>query len=173
MRGTLLAVPALALLVGCSSVTKDIEVDAIADPSVDFSRYQTYSSVSAAVLINDPAAQWEAPGFDPVTEVKNQVDAALQERGMTENDTDPDLLVGFGVGLDMEALGLMDDPNSDSKLLQNVPQAGLVLLLADSETAYVSWIGMATGEVQENPDDDTVKKRVEYAVSEMIKKLPN
>jgi len=162
----------IAALAACSSVTKDIEVDAMADANVDFSAYQTYGWVAASAIVSDAYAQWEAPGFDPVVEIKTQVDAALQKRGMTEDSVDPDVLVAFSVGLDMDALGVKQDPDTDTQMLANIPQGGLALLMADSQTGYLSWIGVATGDVQDNPDDETVKKRLEYAVSELIKKLP-
>ena len=163
---------AIAALAACSSATKDIEVDAMADASVDFSTYQTYGWVAASAIVSDAYAQWEAPGFDPVAEIKTQVDAALQKRGMTEVFVDPDDLVAFSVGLDMDALGVKLDPDTDTQMLANIPQGGLALLMADSQTGYLSWIGVATGDVQDNPDDQTVKKRLEYAVSELIKRLP-
>jgi len=166
------AVIAVALLLGCASVTKDIEVDAVADSNADFSSYQTYGWVAASALIHDPYAQWDAPGFDPVMEIKSLVDDALQKRGLSQTTNNPDLLVAFGAGVDMAALGVKVDPDSKANILAKVPQAGLVLLMADNETGYLSWVGVATGEVQDNPDDKTVKKRLDYAVSQMIKMMP-
>jgi len=163
---------ALAALVGCSSVTKDIEVDAVAAPDADFSRYQTYGWVAASALVNDPYAQWDAPGFDPVMEIKRLVDAALEKRGMTQVSDNPDLLVAFGAGVDMAALGVKEDPDSKANVLANVPQSGLVLVMVDNATGYAAWLGVAEGEVQDNPDDKTIKKRLDYAVNQMIKKMP-
>jgi hypothetical protein len=167
-----LAVLLAALLLGCASVTKDIEVDAVADPDADFSSYQTYSWVVASALLNDPYAQWDAPGFDPVMEIKSLVDAALQKRGMSQTTTNPDLLVAFGAGVDMAALGVKVDPDTKANMLAYVPQGGLVLVMMDNKTGYLSWVGVATGEIQDDPDDKTIKKRLDYAVSEMIKKMP-
>ena len=162
----------VALLAGCASVTKDIEVEAVADPDADFSSYQTYGWVAASAIVNDPYAQWDAPGFDPVMEIKSLVDAALQKRGMSQTTTNPDLLVAFGAGVDMAALGVKVNPDTKANMLANVPQSGLVLVMMDNETGYLSWVGVAAGEVQENPDDKTIKKRLDYAVSQMIKKMP-
>lgn len=162
----------VALLVGCASVTKDIQVDAVAAPDVDFSSYQTYGWVAASALVNDPYAQWEAPGFDPVMEIKTLVDAALQKRGMTQVSDNPDVLVAFGAGVDMDALGVKVDPDTKANVLATVPQGGLVLLMVDGTTGYASWVGVAEGEVQDNPDDKTVQKRLNYAVNQMIKMMP-
>jgi hypothetical protein len=166
---TLLAVTAIA---GCSSATKDIKVDAVADGSVDFSKYRTYEWVAAAAVLNDPNSQWKAPDFDVMSEVQSLVDDALQKRGMTEVSDDPDMLVAFGIGADMDALGVKEDPNTKTQMIENVPQGALVLFVADGETGYVSWVGEATGDVQENIDEKTIKKRLDYAISQLIKKLP-
>ena len=51
-------IPALAilftLLTACSSITKDIEVEARIDPKVNLSGYKSYTWVAAAEILNDP-----------------------------------------------------------------------------------------------------------------------
>ena len=48
----------LMLLAGCASVpTKDIQVDAQADPKANFSGYKTYAWLGAAAIVNDPYGQ--------------------------------------------------------------------------------------------------------------------
>jgi hypothetical protein len=42
----------------------------------------------------------------------------------------------------------------------------------DSESGLVIWVGVATAEIQESPDTQTVKTRLDYAVTQMLKKLP-
>jgi len=57
-------------------------------------------------------------------------------------------------------------------MLQNVPQGGLVIVLVDSGSGFVIWVGVATSEIQENPDAQTVKAPLDYAVTQLFKKLP-
>ncbi len=71
----------------------------------------------------------------------------------------------------MEALKLKQNPETKLTSLGNVPQVGLVVVLIDSETGFVTWVGIATGEIK-NLDSETVKKRLEYAVNAMFNELP-
>jgi hypothetical protein len=163
----------LLLLTGCASVpTKDIQVDAQADPKANFSGYKTYAWLGAAAIVNDPHGQWEPPQFDSDAEIMFLIDRELRKRGMSENTTDPDLVIAFAAGIDMEALGLKVDTKTKMDMLENVPQGGLVVVLVDSESGFVIWIGAATAEIQESPDTQTVKARLDYAVTQMLKKLP-
>ena len=169
----LLFVMVFMLFSGCASVpTKDIEVDAQADPKADFSGYKTYAWLGSAAIVNDPYGQWEPPGFDADSEIKYLIDRELRRRGMSENSADPDLIVVFAAGVDMDAFEWKVDPETNIDLLENVPRGGLLVLLLDSDSGFVIWVGVATAEVQESPDKLTVKARLDYAVTQLLKKLP-
>ena len=173
-RNRLLLTVFLVLLVaGCaSSVTKDIQVETQADPKANFSGYKTYAWLGSAQILHDPYGQWEPPPFDADAEIKYLLDRELRERGMTESSASPDLLVVFASGVDMEALDLKEDPASKEKFLTNVPQGGLLVAFVDSASGFVIWAGVASGEVQDDLDVETVQKRLEYAVKQLIKRIP-
>lgn len=163
----------IVLLAGCTSVpTKDIEFDAQADPKVNFSGYKTYAWLAAAAIVNDPYGQWEPPAFDSDAEIKFLIDRELRNRGMSENSADPDMFVVFAAGIDMEALDLKADPQTKMEQMTNVPQGGLLIALVDSESGFVTWVGVATADIQQNPDAQTVKARLDYAVTQLLKELP-
>ncbi len=163
----------LMLLAGCASVpTKDIQVDAQVDPKANFSGYKTYAWLGAAAIVNDPYGQWEPPQFDADAEIMFLIDRELRKRGMSENTADPDLVIAFAAGIDMEALGLKVDTGTKMDVLENVPQGGLAVVLVDSKSGFVIWVGVAIAEIQESPDTKTVKARLEYAVTQLFKKLP-
>ena len=163
----------LMLLAGCASVpTKDIQVDAQVDPKANFSGYKTYAWLGAAAIVNDPYGQWEPPQFDADAEIMFLIDRELRKRGMSESTVDPDLVIAFAAGIDMEALGLKVDTGTKMDVLENVPQGGLAVVLVDSESGFVIWVGVAIAEIQESPDTKTVKARLEYAVTQLFKKLP-
>jgi uncharacterized protein YceK len=164
---------AFMLFAGCASVpTKDIQVDAQSDPRANFSGYKTYAWVGAAAILNDPYGQWEPPQFDADAEIIFLIDRELRKRGFSENTAAPDLLIAFAAGIDMEALGLKVDSETKMDMLENVPQGGLVVALVDSRSGFVIWVGLATAELQESPDTQTVKARLDHAVTQMFKKLP-
>ena len=170
---TLFYVAISALLVGCASVsTKDIEIDAQVDPKTNFSGYKTYAWLGSAAILNDPYCQWEPPAFDADAEIKYLVDRELRKRGMLQNSVDPDLIVAFAAGINMDALELKVDSESQMETLKNVPRGGLVIALVDSESGFVIWAGIATANVQKQSDTKTAKARLDYAVTKLFKKLP-
>jgi hypothetical protein len=163
----------LLFFMGCATVpTSDITIEAQSDPKANFSGYKTYAWLGAAAIVNDPYGQWEPPQFDADAEIIFLIDRELRKRGMTENTTNPDLIVAFAAGIDMEALGLQTNPDTRADMLNNVPQGGLAVVLADSQTGFAIWVGTAVAQLQENPDTRTVKARLNYAVTQMFKKLP-
>ncbi len=164
---------AFMFLAGCASVpTKDIQVDAYSDPKANFSGYKTYAWLGTAAIVNDPHGQWEPPQFDADAEIMFLIDRELRKRGMSKNTANPDLVIAFAAGIDMEALGLKVDTKTKKDMLENVPQGGLVVVMMDSESGFVIWIGVATAEVQESPDTQTVKARLDHAVTQMFNKFP-
>ena len=162
-----------ALLVGCASVpTKDIEVDAQADPKANFSGYKSYAWLGSAAILSDIYGQWEPPTFDADEEIKYLIDRELRKRGMLQNSTDPDLIVAYAAGIDMDALGLKENPDSKTPNLVNMPRGGLLIALVDADSGFVIWAGIATADVQKQPDTKAAKARLDYAVTKLFKKLP-
>ena len=172
---TILITTGFMLVSGCSSVpTKDIQVEAQADPKASFSGYKTYTWLGSAAIINDPYGQWEIPEFDADAEIKYLIDRELRKRGMSQSSPliSPDMIVAFAAGIDMDALELKVDPESKIDMLVSMPQGGLLVILVDGQSGFVIWAGVATAEVQESPTAKTVKARLDYAVTQLFRKLP-
>jgi len=170
-KGLLLAV-IVVVYTGCSSVpTKDIKVDAEADPKANFSGYKSYTWLGSLGVLHDPEGQWQPPGFDADQEVRFLINRELRKRGMSEDSNNPDLDVAFGLGVDMQSMDLKRDPETKMEMMENVPRGALVVDLIDSETGFVIWTGVAVAEIKE-ADTATAKARLDYAVTQMFKKLP-
>ncbi len=171
-KATVLILTGLMLLAGCSSIpTKDIQVEALADPKANMSGYKTYAWLLSAAILNDPQGQWEPPAFDADAEIKFLIDRELRKRGLSENSADADMIVAFAAGIDMDALDLKMDPDGHMEFL-NVPRGGLAVLLVDGQSGYTIWMGVATADIQDRPDTQVAKARLDYAVTKMFKKLP-
>ena len=145
-RSTVTLVLLAMFMSGCSSVsTKDIQVKALADSKVNLSGYETYGWLVNAAILNDTYGQWEPPAFDADAEVKYLIDRELRKRGMSENSADPDIMVAFAAGINMDALRLRS--GSKGKMnVQNIPRGGLTILFVGSRTGVILWMGVATGE---------------------------
>ena len=93
--------------------------------------------------------------------------------GMLEDSVNPDLIVAFAAGIDMDSMDIKTDPESGLEMLANVPLGALSVILVDAVTGRAIWVGVATADVQENPTLETTRKRLDFAVSEMFDKLPH
>ena len=163
---------AMFFIAGCaSSVTKDIMVNTEADPKVDFKGYATYTWLGSAAIVYDPDGKWEPPQFDADAEIKFLIDRELRKRGMTEDSLNPDMIVAFAAGIDMEIMEIDIDPKSDMVVLENVPMGALTVILVDANSGLAIWAGIATAEIQQSPDQDTIKKRLDFAVTRMFKQF--
>ena len=174
MNKNLFAIFGIMLLVaGCaSSVTKDIMVDTDIDPKANLKGYSTYTWLGSAAIVYDPEGKWEPPQFDADAEIKFLIDRELRARGMTESAANPDLIIAYAAGIDMASMEIKIDPESNLETLRDVPMGALVVALIDGKTGLAIWGGVATAEIQQNPEQDVIKKRLDYAVSSMFKQLP-
>ena len=172
MRRCLSFFSVMLLLAGCASVTEDIQVETDVHPKADLKAYETFAWVASAEIVYDPEGQWELPRFDVDAEILWMIRRELRLRDLTEVKINPDLLVGFATGVNMAALQLKRNPDSRLKTLENVPEAALVIVLIDANTSLPVWVGRAKGELQEEASDEVVRKRLNYAVKQMFKKMP-
>ncbi|MGD2141315.1 MAG: DUF4136 domain-containing protein [Burkholderiales bacterium] len=172
-RITLAAVLMFGVFVtGCASFPKDdIEIATEANPTYDFSAYQTYSWIGSAAVLNDPEGTWEAPGFDTDSLVTALINKQLAAHGLKFSDTGGDTLVAYAIGADMAQMKFEHDPTTDVEILKKAPQSALVVVLLDAETEVIAWAAVAVADVQ-NKGDEVMKKRINYAINEMFKQFP-
>jgi hypothetical protein len=166
-------VTTLLLITGCastSSITKDIMVETDSDPKANLSGYTSYAWLAAAAIVFDDEGKWEPPQFDADAEIKFLIDRELRDHGMTEDSVNPDLVVAYAAGIDMDIMDIKIDPESEIETLENA-QAGVILI--DADTGLAIWAGVATADIQENPTPETTKQRLDFAVSEMFSQLPH
>lgn len=169
----LISLAFVMMLAACTTApTKDISVDAEADPKARLSGFKTYAWLAAAEIVFDPEGQWEPRNVDIDAEVQLMISNELHKRGIAEVSSNPDMLVAYAAGIDMTTLGLKQNPETRETLLANIPSAALVVALVDADTGYVIWVAEAVGEVQQQADEATVRARIDYAISEMFRLLP-
>jgi hypothetical protein len=154
-------------------MTSDIKVDTEGNPKIDLGGYKTYSWVGSAAILHDPDGRWEPPNFDADAEIMFLIDRELRARGKSETRVDPDMLVFYGAGIDMENVDFKIDPETDMEEMTNVPRGALLVVLVDTETEIALWGGVATAEIKQDPDPEVIRKRLEYAVKTMFKRFPN
>lgn len=162
----------LSLMYGCASVTSDIKVEAKTSSTANLNGYKTYAWLGAGALLNDPDKKWQPTKLNIAEDIKFLIDRELRNHKIYSSASSPDLAVVYFMGVDMDKMKLKKDPNTKVEMLKNVPAAALVVALIDAKTENVVWIGSATAEVQDNPSNEVVRERLDYAVTEMMKRMP-
>ncbi len=162
----------LLIIVGCATAHKDIKVSAEVDSKANLKGYKTYAWLGSSQIVWDEKGQWEPPQLDLDAEMKFLIDRELRKRGMTEVADNPDMIVGFIAGVDMDALKITENPESKNLSLKNVPKGDLVVVLVDASSGFSICVCKAEAELQKQAGTLEVKKRLDYAVSKMFKLLP-
>jgi len=173
MKKHLVAFATIVLLAaGCaSSMTSDIKIETDSDPKADLAGYRSYAWLGSAAIVFDDKGRWEPPQFDADAEIKFLIDRELRARGMTETSLNPDLVVAYAAGIDMDSMDIKTDPGSGLEVLTEAPAGALTVVLVDADTGLAVWVGVATADIHENPAPETTRKRLDFAVSKMFDKL--
>ncbi|MGD8854551.1 MAG: DUF4136 domain-containing protein [Gammaproteobacteria bacterium] len=172
LTGPVLPPLVLWLLAGCASVTEDIRVQTEADPGLDLGSYRTYSWLGATEIAPVRLGDWEPPGLDADAEIRALLNRELRRRGMREVDSDAQLVVGFGAGINPEVFEIVEDPDSKMYTLHNAPRAALVVVFIDPRTRRPVWVGTAVGDVKAGRSAHEVRRRIDYAVTSMLRQAP-
>jgi len=161
----------VVLLSGCATLTQDIRVETETAPGIDPATYQTYGWLLSAEVVNDPNGNWEPPGFDADAELRFLINQELRDKGLKEVSRQPDLLVAFAAGINMEVFEINMQPGSEMYTLTNVPKGALVVVMIDSNNRNPVWAGSAVGDIKAGRSSTEVGKRLAYAVKTMFKEF--
>jgi len=156
---------------GYSSSNKDITFETDIDPKANFKGYKSYMWMGSATIMNDPDGQWVDQGFDTNAEIKLLIDNALRAKNMTEAAHNPDVIIGYALGINMTNIEYKANPDKSFQTLEAAPKGALVILMIDAKTNVVIWASSAKADIQGNTGT-SVKKRLAYAVKTMIGSLP-
>jgi len=159
----------LVLLSSCATMTQDIRVETETASGIDLAKYKTYGWLLSAKVVNDPQGNWEPPGFDADSELRFLINRELRDKGLQEVTRQPDLLVAFAAGINMEAFEIKTEPGSDMFNLTNAPKGALVVMLVDRATKRPVWSGSAEGDVKSDRTSEEVGQRLAYAVKTMFR----
>lgn len=165
----------ILLLNGCATknLHMDIQVEANGNPKIQLHGYKTYVWVGATGLLNDPTNKWQTPTRNVAGDIENLIESEMRKLGLTlVDEQEADLAVAYFIGVDKGAMKLRKQPKTEFEILENIPEAALVVSIIDKKTGYVIWISKATAEIQQNISDQAIRKRLDYAISTMFAKIP-
>lgn len=168
------------LLAGCSS-----PVVSNADPSVDFSAYQTYAFLSD---VADDKSQYESIER---AYLKNAVGREMNQRGFQKNNADPDVVINFAVqtqeklqsrSVPTSGYGFGYDPFDDvygpawgttyTTRVDQYTEGKLVIDLIDVDDRRVVWQGSTKGRLTDKALQN-YQATLDAAVTEIFDQFPS
>jgi|GEM_PF-378953 hypothetical protein len=161
---------AFALLLGCTSA----RVQRAYDPTVDFSRYQTFCWLKGCEFeVKGPAYLQDAAVRE---RVKSALVRVLEKKGLRYSDQNPDLMVGFQVSMQDEKMLVTENQSEDVVYSMGFPKTRevtllsgtLTLHLADRQLGAVVWQSSVHGYLEPTPDlsEENIRQGIELALKE-------
>jgi len=167
----LLAVAALALAVGCST----LQTNADWDKSANFSSYKTWGWKEDGSIKNDILNR----------RIQTLIGAELGKKGLTRTDDNPDLWVavhgrlsketqintynsGWGYGWGWYGGGM----GMTTSTVQEIPVGTLIVDLVDSKKREMVWRGTATDTLKPDRTPDEREKALSEAFAALFEKYP-
>jgi hypothetical protein len=157
----------LLTMSGCLSATKDIKVVSKTSEKVNLDGYKTYAWLPISNIIIDEKDQFKGRGYSVNDYMQSKINKALLNADKTLNREDPDFVVSYIMGVDMDAIKEKLDKDGKEQF-ENVSEAALIVILIDTQTQKVIWAGSAEAELKQETSDEESKARIDYSIEKMF-----
>ncbi len=158
-----------ALLLGATGCvqTNDIEVESVSNDKANLKAYKTYQFLEdSGIVEEDKNGKLKRSNSEVAELVEEVINEQLQRHGKKPTAKDPDFLVAYVGGSNMEAV--VAKVNADGKqIIEKKPAAALLIMLVDADTGEILRIATAEGDLKNQPIEEK-RARIEYAVKKML-----
>jgi hypothetical protein len=157
----------LVIFSGCGAKTGDIEVATQTNAKVNLDGYTSYAWLATADLMIDKNDAFKKRSYNVHEFIQSKITKELLNEDKIETSSNPDFLVSYVVGVDMDAVKKSVDDDGKA-YLENIPEAGLAILLIDPSNQRVIYAGSAETNLDESATDEESKERIVYAIEEIL-----
>ena len=172
MKKHLYAILAAAVLAGVQGCvqTDDITVESVTNDKVNLKGYKTYQFLDGSGVIEENKRGKVKEGDQKIAAlIEDVINEQLDKAGKAPSADHPDFFVAYVGGTDPEAVTVKLDKKG-KEVVQNRPEAALLILLVDADTGSILRLATAEGELKKLPEAQQ-RKRIEYAVKKMLKDI--
>jgi hypothetical protein len=152
---------------GCTP-TSDIKVEKATSKKVDLRGYKTYAPLLAKGVLVDSQGIYSSKNMNLEAEINNMIKTELDKRGKEQVMSNPDFLVAYVAGVDMDVIRAKVRKQDQIQLTQ-VPAASLAILFIDAQTNALIWMAVSEGELRQDLDVEKTRKRLHYAIRKMLR----
>jgi len=156
-------------ITGCGVSTKDIEVETVKSEKANLKGYKTYEIIKESGVDNAFKQEKTLKGVDVDADIKRLITSELTKRGKREVKNHPDFFVAYVAGADMNAIQIKLDEKGKTTI-ENIPEAGMLLMLVDADTGSIIWLSTAAGEFKGLPLEQQ-QARLKFTIQKMLNGL--
>jgi len=164
-----LAVLVMTGITGCGVSTKDIEVETVKSEKANLKGYKTYEIIKESGVDNSLKKEKTLKDVDVDGDIKKLITKELEKRGKKEVKKNPDFFVAYVAGADMNAIQIKLDKKGRTTI-ENIPEAGMLMMLVDADTGSIIWLSTASGEFKGLPLEQQ-KARLKFTIQKMLNGL--
>jgi len=118
-------------------------------------------------LLVDENNEYKQRGYSVSEFIKGVVPRELVDLNRMESTSNPDFLVSYVAGVNMNAVKeLVDD--AGKKHIATVPNKALAIVLIDTQTNQIIWISSAQTQTSKKFTDKESKERIEETIEDMF-----
>lgn len=155
--------------------TDDIVIDSKVHKQHHY-KGNTYQWTGANFEVNDPNGVWQAPEFDYDAYISSTIKKELTNFGLRESDSAV-ITFSYGINLNMAAIKLKnyisdDGSETNEQLVFQIPESAFTIIISDKSSKEILWTGWAKSDYR-NLKPEIATKRVDYAIREILKRLPS
>jgi len=160
----------LVIFSGCGAKTGDIEVATQTNAKVNLDGYTSYAWLASADLVIDENNVLQKRDYNVHEFIQSKITKELVNEDKIETSSNPDFLVSYIFGVNMDAIKKSVDDDGRA-YIENIPEAGIAILLIDPSNQRVIYAGTAEAKLDESVTDEESKERIVYAIEEILDDL--
>lgn len=153
-----------------SELVEDIEADSKIHKEYHYTG-NTYQWTGADISLNDPDGVWHNPDFNYEEYISTTIKKQLQNFGLIDSP-DSDITISFDINVNMDAIKVKSFFGTKEQLVLRRPENTLSISIRDITNKEILWSGWVNSEYR-NYESELATKRIDYSISEILKKLPS
>jgi len=170
LKSTTLFFISFLFLSACTYTTEDIRMHEREHETYNY-QGKTYQFLEK-IKVHDPDNKLKIPEFDINNFVKSTISNKLKEIGLKQSTAQADIIISYGIDIDMNASKFNLFGNSKDGFMINKPKSALTIVISNKKNNVILWSAWVNAQYKQL-ETEVAKKRIEYAISELFKKFPN
>lgn len=130
----------------------------------------TYQWAGSEIAVNDPSGVWHTPDFNYEEHISSAIKKQLRDFGLVES-SNSDISFSYDIKLNMSAIKVKSFSGTNEQFVFHRPESIFSIHIKHKNSKDTLWTGWTNTEYKKLAPE-TSTKRIDYAIREILKKLP-